>query len=483
LSNAVELQFEDYTQTRHTPSLKVAENNLESLREEYLRTTESVHTLHADILAGTGPAARAAAPTLLDMRARADADRPHALAVAQIIDAWVDADAAYNTAELDLDHARAALAALQADPAADPLDLASARAQVAFYTEFRPADPSQRFQPALDAAYAARAHAAGGAHNIITEQQIATVRYDAEYADLAALRTQRDHQTRLRSRILHAERDLAAAFAAAQTNRDDHLTAMLTLARQEVELLRAAAHRATDGHRLHIGDTDLERHTPAIAAALQNIADRPFTTTYVRTETDTDAHPALATLRESANRADRRVLWLCTSPTDAQTTAERDQADTVTTIDDACAKLNAGNWELPRGTLVIAEHPAAADPHQLTHLAHACRESGAQLLLVDTGEPGPSQSALRLLESSLPWSTTFSPAAEVTFTSSKTATTTLAARLGHARLSDHWRQLLAAHTSTVEYARSQYQLHIGTSWNRPQVLESPETGLDADIEN
>ena len=216
------LQFEELSANRPTRELGITMEKLTTLRDEYRTVCKEITTLDADIRAGNGPAMRAAADELLRMRHQVDADRPYSHAVTAVMEQWADADADYNDILRMIEHARTQLDALYAAPDADELDIASAQADLAFHTRRLPEQPpSLQFQQAFVEAQAARTAAAGG-HKIVTEHDIVTTRGDAERADQAARAALHARRQALRRELDRTDRDVAAAFAAAQTTTSRH---------------------------------------------------------------------------------------------------------------------------------------------------------------------------------------------------------------------------------------------------------------------
>ena len=385
------LQFEDLSANRPTPELGITMEKLTTLRDEYRTVCKEITTLDADIRAGNGPAMRAAADELLRMRHQVDADRPYSHAVTAVMEQWADADADYNDILRMIEHARTQLDTLHAAPEPDDLDIASAQADLAFHTRRLPEQPpSLQFQQAFAEAQAARTAAAGG-HKIVTEHDIVSARGDAERADLAARAALRERRQALRRELDRADRDVAAAFAAAQTATSDTLETLLDSARSEVELLRAAGHIDFDRTPLDIPDTALADHDPAIAHRLKSLAAQPHPLGYTRADvTDPDTAAALCTLRATANANDRKVLWLST--TDEATAPARiaELADTFTTIAQAHQRISDQQWTLPPGTIIVIDDPADADPAHLAGIAHHTASAGARAIIIDpTSQPRP----------------------------------------------------------------------------------------------
>lgn len=105
---------------------------------------------------------------------------------------WLDADMAYNDTLMLIEHARRHLHTLLRSPDADELDIASARADLAFHTSCLPkASPAQDYQDRIKQARKAR-HTAADGKKIPTEKDIADV-----YAEPRETKTAR-HSTRSR---------------------------------------------------------------------------------------------------------------------------------------------------------------------------------------------------------------------------------------------------------------------------------------------
>ena len=478
------LQFEDLSANRPTPELGITMEKLTTLRDEYRTVCIQITTLDADIRAGNGPALRAAAEELLQMRHQVDADRPYSHAVTAVMAQWADADADYNDVLRMIEHARAQLDALYAAPEPDELDIASAQADLAFHTRRLPEQPpSLQFQHALAQAHAARTAAAGG-HKIVTEHNIVTARGDAERADLAARAALRARRQVLRRGLDRADRDVAAAFAAAQTATSNTLETLLESARSEVELLRTAGHIDFDRTPLHIPDTALAAYDPAIAQGLKTLAAQPHPLGYTRADvTDPDTAAALYTLRVTANANDRKVLWLSTTDEPATPARIADLADTFTTIAEAHQRISDQQWTLPPGTIVVIDDPADTDPAHLAGIAHHTASADARAIIIDpTSHHGTSTPALRLLNG-LPWASTLTAnnqAAEDLRLDEPTPAVTLADRLGRTRLSEPWRQLLTEYDTAARAARAAHRRHVTLSWRTPTAgIDEPDHTLSA----
>jgi hypothetical protein len=397
---------------------------------------------------------------------------------------WADADADYNDILRMIEHARTQLDTRHAAPEPDDLDIASAQADLAFHTRRLPEQPpSLQFHQAFAEAQAARTAAAGG-HKIVTEHDIVTARGDAERADQAARAALHDRRQALRRELDRADRDLAAAFAAAQTATSDTLETLLDSARSEVDLIRAAGHTDFDRTPLHIPDTALAAHDPAVGHRLKALAAQPYPLGYTRADvTDPDTATALYTLRATANANDRKVLWLSTTDESANTARMADLADTFTTIAQAHRRISYQQWTLPPGAIVIIDNPADTDPARLAGIAHHTASAGARAIIFDpTGYHGPSTPALRLLNA-LPWASTLTAnnqAAENFRLDEPTPAVTRADRLGRTRLSDPWRQLLTDYDTAARAVRAAHRRHLTLTWRTPTAgIDEPDQTLSA----
>lgn len=478
------LQFEDLSANRPTPELGTTMDAFIALRAEYRNVCDEIKTLGAAIRAGNGPALRAIADELVRMRRQVDADRPYSHAVTDVMEQWSDADARYSDTLRLIEHSRTQLDLLLATRDADELDIISARQTIAFYTDLLPEQPpALQFQQALADAQAARAAAAGGADKIVTERDIAAARGDAERADLAALNALRVRRPVLRRQLERTERDIAAAFAAAQTTTSDTLEQLLESARSEVALLQVAGHLDPKRAPLLIPDAALSGLEPQIADRLKSMAAQPYRLAVIRADiTDSETAAALYTLRSAANAEDRKVLWL--APTEASSNPAHDAelADTIATIEHAHQQVNEQQWALPPGAILVIEDPAAAEPDQLVDLARHAAAADARLILLDPGTSrGPSSSAVQLLTRSLPWNNTLT-----TTTSSpedpllaSTPAVALADHLGRKRLSEPWLQLLSQYDAAASAVRSVQRRHLARGWNTPGLdRDAPDRTID-----
>ena len=347
----------------------------------------------------------------------------------------------------------------------------------------RPPCSSSRPSPKLRP----RAPRPPAAEKIVTELDILTARGDAERADLTARAELRERRQVLRRELERAERDVATAFAAAQTATSDTLEQLLESARSEVALLQVAGHIDFKRTPLLIPDAALSALEPQTADRLKSLAALPYRLSVVRADIeDRETAAALYTLRSTANADDRKVLWL--SATDASTAAAREAelADTITTIDHAHHQVSEQQWALPPGAIVVIDNPATAEPDQLADIARHAATADARVILLDPGAGhGASSPALRLLTQCLPWNSTLTAAhsAPEDPLLAPIPAVTLADRLGRTRLSEPWRQLLTQYDTAARAVRSAHRRHLALGWRTSDVaLDEPDYSLDAGAE-
>ena len=221
------LQFEDLSLRRvPPPPLAAALLDVSAVRTAYQHALHQHDTLAGAVATFNGPALSAAMPQIRQLRAAAEPDRPFWLAVQEVIDQWADADAQHDAALAQIDWAQAQLDDLLATPDTDPLDIASARADLRLRRMTLPTlSPAERFYPALTAANTARAAAAGGAEHIVTDTDVDKVIAAANDADRQALRTAQRRCSDLRRDLVRAELAAAASFAAADSRPVEHVLA------------------------------------------------------------------------------------------------------------------------------------------------------------------------------------------------------------------------------------------------------------------
>ncbi|WP_269087215.1 AAA family ATPase [Mycobacteroides abscessus] len=393
------LEFDDLATHRvPPPPLPAALLDIAALRTELFNELNTYEELVKDAETLNGPHLRAAMPEITAMREAADADLPYFHAVQEVIDQWADADAAYEQARAQVQWAQTQLDLLRAQPDADPLDIASARADLNLRRMTLPSmSPAERFYPALSAANQARAAAVGGADNIITHADADKVIAEASAADRKAQLDSRRRCHDLRRDLDRAELAAAAAYAAADTLPIDHVLNQHAALDAELAVLHAAgtAHPVLP---LAIAPTHQTHET----ASLLNVAQLPFTVSVISAEPSNELADALHDWHTAAEQADRRIYTCTDDP--AQTTPA------TTTVADLHQRLLDGQWQPESGDILIVDNAAAADPAQLADLATRAAHNQARIVLLDTHTPSwppqPSAALLQLLRTDLPWTTT-----------------------------------------------------------------------------
>jgi conjugative relaxase-like TrwC/TraI family protein len=398
------LTFEDLLTHRPlTRPVAPAVANVMALRAEHHAAVEDFLDLKHQIANLQGPAVIAAADDLLALRRRAEQDRPYMLAVQDVMARWSDAEAHYEMALSYVQHSREQLAALQANPQADPLDVASARAGVRLAMLTLPdITPAERFRDELSDALARRAAAAGGADQIVTDDDVEAARERVIGDDFAALAAARARRDRLGKDLARAETAAALAFAEAETRSADHILDHIEDLHTELDMLRAA------------GDYHLERGFTIPAAATKHLpeltartiiatAQSGFTVTALHAEDRAAALAALDVYTHAAAANEHEIIWC--SPSDSS--ADRPH-DTAVSLADIHRQIVQGQRELTASTTILVDRAGQADPAILTDLAEHAAEQRARLLLVDGTDhgwpPAPSAPLLKLLQQDLPWS-------------------------------------------------------------------------------
>ena len=173
------IDFDSLSTVRPSPAAALAAHraDVHALRARCADADAELRTLAARVTAGSGPHVLSATDELRRMRDAADADRPYLARVEAVLDQWHHAETTYaDTLEL-INHARAELETLRADPNADPLDIDSASRYLSMLTtDLMPAhSPAEQFHAVFTQATAARAAAAGGseAWKVVSKQATA----------------------------------------------------------------------------------------------------------------------------------------------------------------------------------------------------------------------------------------------------------------------------------------------------------------------
>lgn len=424
------LAFEDMLTVR--PLTRPVEDvvaNVVDLRQRHRASAAALDVLRRQVAADEGPAMRAARPILRDLRARADADRPHMLAVQDVMSRWADAEQHYEAAAEQVQHERRRLADFQSTTATDELDIVSSRAAVKLALMALPTQtPAEQFHAELTDALTRRAEAAGGADQIVTTDTVHAERVKAMATDSAAMRAAAAEHQRLTDALNRAEAATARAFAEAETRNAAHVLDNIEALRTEMDMLRAAG--AYDVARGFSIPATATAGLPDDAARGLNAAARSgFTVTPMRAGDDADLlREALRILQSAAAEKDRKVLvcsWTeeasvaTTDAASARGAGPREQPDiteagTETTATASLAQLHqqiaTGDKQLDATTTIVVDHADQATPEILADLAEHAAETHARVVLVDHGDrSGPSAPMLSMLHRDLPWSTTLVP--------------------------------------------------------------------------
>jgi hypothetical protein len=440
--------------------------DVHDLRRQLHRLDIEIARLQPAVQRLFGPALQAAMPTIRDLRARADHDRPFRIAVELVLAQWADADQRDTDTLREIGAAAAHLGRVQAE-GADELDAAAAAVQLDLVrTQLPDTVPAEQFHDAFTAALAARADAAGGAEHIVTDEDVDAVISTAHNTDQQSLRRLHTRRTRLIRDLTATETAAAQAFAVAETRSANHVLDQLDALRIEMKVLETAGglHR---GNTLVLPPTATD-HLPALtAAALRRLVACPHTLIPVYAHGDEDTQQALHTWHAAASAHGRNVLWC--SPTEERIAWARaaEVADTVTNFDDAHTRLTTRRWSLPAGSLVLVDDATHAPPAQIADLTAHAAAAQAQLILLDTPDnhrlPGPSAPLLSLLQQDLPWSITLSAAASST--ARHGARPDLdpifeqARRLNEALLTTDLQDALARRAELREQHRSSHRVH------------------------
>jgi hypothetical protein len=478
--------FDNLSHTRPAPALIPALANVYALRDKHHQLGEHNAVLQHQINNFDYPSVRAAADEIRALRARADADRPYLLAVQNVIADWSDAEEDYDAALHHINWARTRLDALKAIPAADPLDVVAGQADVELRTmALPPTPPAQRFMPALTAAMAARAQAAGGADKIISGDDVDGRLAELRDTDRRALLQARTQRQQLRTALERAEATAAAAFAAAETRSAQHITEQLDDLRTELGVLRLAGLYNT-GRPLRIPAAALSTPPLATDTALRDLAALPFTITPVRATPGPTTTAAMRTLRAAANAADRKVLWCSPTPDLAERARGQRIADATTTVADAHRRFRDQQWQLPPGSLLIVDDAAAAPPDLIADLAEHAATTQSGLILLDTGDrplpAAPSARLLTLLQTELPWATALSAqTAETSTPPDLDPVLAQTGRLNQDLLTPEMREALQRRERIRAHNTATYRRHLTATRMRQRGLDrgiDRETGID-----
>ncbi|MGY4712984.1 MobF family relaxase [Mycolicibacterium sp. CBM1] len=230
-------------------------------------------------------------------------------------------------------------------------------------------------------------------------------------------------------------RDQTAAIAAADTDR-----ALLT--EPVVNLLERRTRARTTAridHHHHLADRALATELPALVAEVTQIEaswQRSPATVYpppahgwqdlddstraaVTTITasmqnvqvltagsDTDKHAALAAVTAAVHGTNKHVMAMpATRGAAAEATHQPYDADRITSPRETRERIDKGQWNIPRGTLLIIDDADHLDPKLLHYFTEHATTSNTKLLLVHTPTPErqPAHTVVQALADTLPW--------------------------------------------------------------------------------
>ncbi|GAB5006005.1 hypothetical protein MAHJHV63_27920 [Mycobacterium avium subsp. hominissuis] len=426
---------------------------------------------------------REAAAQISALRMRADADRPYLLAVQDVVAQWADAEAQYEDAINSVEWARTQLHELQAQPDADPLDIASAKLDIKCRRLLVPeTSPAERYHAALQQALAARAQAAGGAEHIISGDDVDKVIADTMRHDDRAVLSARQRCTQLRRDLDRAELTSATAFADAETRSAEHVLAQLDHLDAELRVLQAAS-RYQPQRPLPISSAAVADLPPTTATALTSTAGLPFAVTVVDAPPSPQRTTALHTLHSAATAANRKLLWCSPTQQQADSALADGLAEAASTIAETHTHITTGQLTMAPGSLLVVDHAAAAEPTALADLAEHASANQAGLILLDTPghtwPPQPSQPLLRLLHTELPWATTLTPHTGDELTARSTPpdlqpVLVQSRRLDPSLLDEDLQTSLRRADHLHKTIQAAYRRHLDATWLRRRAADSLE---------
>ncbi|ORV08063.1 TrwC relaxase [Mycolicibacterium fallax] len=367
------------------------------LAEQHLRVDDLTTRI---TIQGRGPAVDREMPRVLDIRARADADRPYLSAVLEVLAMWADADTDYQAALNAARDARDYVTALGENAASDdPAHLAAAETHAAWAEARVPAQaPSADFWDELNAARQAREDAAGGPDRIVTHADADEVLLRARDEDTAMLAAERYQLKKLTAAVDTAQTAVAQAFATSQLDIVDHL--QRRAADMDIELRAlSAAGILIPQPRLIVPDGH-----PA-AARLGAVA---FAATPIHAPDRAQLEREMAILASVATDRGRSFYWC--SP--QERAPERHQI--ALTSDELGAAVDAGTWAPEAGSILAIEAPELLEPEMLARIIETAGQAQSRVWLIDdpstsaaTWPPPPSAALIRLLHADLPWALAF----------------------------------------------------------------------------
>ena len=408
-----DLTFDELLAERPAPRpLNEVVADVRALREAKHRATEHFRELQDRVRRNDGPAVRASAERLRELRERAAADRPYAIAVQDVLARWADADTDYQQSLDYLRYTQDQLTMAEADGDTDPLDVESARAAIKLATLAIPDEPpAQRFHRELTKVMVERAEAAGGADRIVTDETVEAARKQAIADDLAAVTAARAHRDCLGTDLDRAETATAKAFAEAETRSAEYVLDHIHDLHNELAMLRAAGDYRIE--RAIPIDPDAVRHLPDLTArGITNLARSGFTVNAVYAGDSDTAREALAVLHSAAIELGRQVVWCSATNDHTGLPKWAEENGGVPSPTDVHQQIEQQKREIDSTTTIIVNRAASADPATVARLAERAAEHHARLVLIDGADrgwpPAPCGPLLKLLHQDLPWSMTLS---------------------------------------------------------------------------
>jgi conjugative relaxase-like TrwC/TraI family protein len=396
------LDINDLPTERPATTERVDDIDIPALRARRHAAHQHAQALAEEILRGGGPAERAAADELAELRRLQHHQRPHQHALAHAHKLWVHAE---DTAELHHQLLTQLDAAITA--AHQRGDTAAAHRYRQHHHDITQQTPRittavDTARQRLDTARSALLGTAGGAEGIVTDRHIHTLRAPAIHADTQALTAARRHARDLDNQLARAEHLAARSFAENPAYTYD-LAAELPQLRGEIDYL-AAASAASPAALYHPPATALtgldEPHRHTVTALASSI----HTVQPLHIHPGADKAGLLGALAASAHHHNHRILALPASPTAIDYATTHRYADTAATPGQAQAHIENQRWKLPRGTLLIVDDADQLPPDQLRWLTHTAATTNAKLILITTPENHrqPTHTLLDVLADNLP---------------------------------------------------------------------------------
>jgi hypothetical protein len=377
------LDVDDLPLHRPTPTHRGVDIDIPALRVRRDAAHRHAQQLAAAILGGGGgPAEKAAAADLAQLHRRVHEQRPHQRALAHAHALWVHAEDTAELHHLLLDQLAATITASRQRGDHDDADRYQRhRDRIAEQTN-RVDAAVHTARARLDTARADLIDAAGGVHNIITEQHIRARRATALRADTQALNAARGEARDLDDQLSRAESRAARAFAQSSAHSYD-LAADIPELQAEIHLLEAAS-TCSPAAIYHPPDTAVRDLDQPHRRAVEAITSSPQTVQPLQLHPGADKAAALDALADTAHHHNNRILALTATDAATEYAAHNRYADTTTTPQDARTNIENKRWKLPAGSLVIVDDADHLQPEQLRWLAETAAATNTKLILISS---------------------------------------------------------------------------------------------------